>query len=334
VTYPKHVAFDLEHRTTDPPLLVEAAVSYSDAKPSYFLAVGVFDLESGNPVAGSGSSTGTCDPTYAACFIGAKSTSAVEHVGFLLAGYRPTMSMAIIAVLLDETKNLIYTSESDYVFTVTMTATLALRVRLPGSVRVTVDGMTQGEGTVWLNLVPGDHTVSVPEIVQLDNVTRLKFQDWSDGVGQNSRSVSLTHQTLLTAEYVTQYWLNATTSHGKSQGSGWYDDESTAVYSIQSTTVPMENVLCLLGGKWVFQGWYEQGELVTQSRNGTVIMLGAHSIAAHWVPDLAMPAILFGGIAVILCLIVLVRRGNLVLEAQRTPQRRRRKSKARRIRKT
>jgi hypothetical protein len=45
---------------------------------------------------------------------------------------------------------------------------------------VTVDGTGQPKGNVPLNLVPDPHMVSVPEIVQLDNVTRLKFQQWTD----------------------------------------------------------------------------------------------------------------------------------------------------------
>lgn len=335
VSYPKHVSFDLEHGTTDPPLFVEAAVSYSDAKPGYFLAVGVFDLGSGDPVTGSGSAAGPCDSKYAACVIGLTSSSRLKHVQFSLVGYRMTMSMVIVAVLYDQARNLIYDSESDYVFTVTMTYTLALRVRVPGSVPVTVDGVPQPEGSVSLNLVPGDHAVSVPEIVQLDNTTRLKFQHWSDEVQETSRSVPLHHQTLLTAEYVTQYFLNATTLHRNSLGSGWYDEGSAASYSIQSTTVPMENVLGLLGGKWVFEGWYEQGELITKSSSGNVIMLGAHSLIARWAPDYALPIIFFAGLAGVLSLILLgKRRGSLL--GFRGPRRRRRKRSrvARRIRKT
>lgn len=335
VTYPGHVSFDLEHGTTDPPLVVEATISYSDAKPGYFLAVGVFDLSSGDPVLGTGGSAGVCDSKYAACVIGLTSSSGLDQVQFSLVGYRMTMSMAIVAVLYDQTRNLIYESESDYVFTVTLTYTLALRVRVPGSVSVSVDGTAQPAGSVWLNLVPGDHVVSVPEIVMVDNVTRVKFQHWSDGVQETSRSVSLHHQTLLTAEYVTQYLLNATTLHGRSMGIGWYDEGSTASYSIQSTTVPMENVLGLLGGRWVFEDWYEQGELITKSSSGTVMMIGAHALIAHWTADYTLPVVFLGGLAMVSLVLILIRRRFLLkIHKARTGGRKRSRGTRRRTRKS
>lgn len=328
VSYPRNATFDLEGRTTDPPLLVEATVSYSDAKPGYFLAVGVFDLDSGDVVGGTGStSAGPCNSGYARCLIEVKSVSGVEYVQFLLAGYKPSMSMAIIAVLFDETKNLIYNSESDYEFTITMTATLALSVIVPGSVPVTVDGMEQPKGNVRLNLVPGPHTVSVPEIVQLDNVTRLKFQNWSDAINQTSRSVILIYRTSLTAVYVTQYWLDAASPHGNSTGSGWYDEGFSAAFSVQSTTIPMENVLGLLGGKWVFEGWDEEGELFSRSGNGNIVMLGSHSLVALWAPDYTLPLVFVGAIVAVLAIVGVVKRRSSSQTSRETPRSSRRRSR-------
>lgn len=329
VSYPKHATFDLESRTTDPPLLLEATVTYADAKPGYFLALGVFDLDSGDVVGGSGSaSNGACDAGYARCLIDIKSSTGNEFVQFLLAGYKPTMSMAIIAVLYNETKNLIYHSESDYEFTITMTATLGLSVIVPGSVPVTVDGIEQPKGNVRLNLVPGAHTISVPEIVQLDNVTRLKFQHWSDAINQTSRSVSMTYRTLLTAVYVNQYWLDAASTHGNSTGSGWYDEGYSATFAVQSTTLPMENMLGLLGGKWVFEGWYDGGELLTGSSAGNIVMLGPHSLIARWAPDYTLPLVSFAAVAIaVLAMVRVVKRRGSAQATRETPRRSRRRSK-------
>ena len=321
ISYPKRATFDLESRTTDPPLLFEATVSYSDAKPGYFLAVGVFDLDSGDLVGGSGSaSNGVCDSKYARCLIDVKSVSGAEGVQFLLAGYKPTMSMAIVAVLYDETKNLIYNSESDYEFTITMTATLALSVRVPSWVAATVDGIQQPNGNVQLNLVPGTHTVSVPAIVQIENATRVKFERWSDGENQTSRTVSLIHRTTLIANYVTQYFLEASSTHGNSTGTGWYDQGSTATFSVPSA-IPMENVLGLLGGKWVFQGWYENGELVTGSNPGTRVMARPHSLTARWAADLTLPLIIFGIVALVSLAIILTKKRKNSMRAPRKSRR-------------
>lgn len=337
VRYPKRATFDLERRTTDPPLLVEVTVSFSDAKAGYFLAVDVFDLENGDVVGGSGSaSNGACESVYARCLIGIKAFSGVEYVQFLLAGYKPTMSMAIIAALYDEVKSLIYNSESDYEFTINMTATLSLSVIVPGSVAVTVDEITQPAGNVRLNLVPGTHALSLPGIVRLDNVTRLKFQHWSDGKNETDRSVSLIQGTFLTAIYVTQYWLEVASTHGNSTGSGWYDEGSGASFSVQSTTISMENVLGLLGGEWVFEGWYQRGELISPASTGTVAMLGSHFLTARWAPDLTLPLIFLAVAALALLAIVLVvRRRGSARVIRRTPKGRRGGSgAARRLRKT
>jgi len=295
VTYPRHATFDLERRTADPPLLVSATIAYSQAREGYFLVVGVFDLDSGDLVKGSGGvSSGECDAGYARCLADVKSDSGVEVVQFLVAGYKPTMSMAIIAVLFDDSKNMIYDSESDFEFVISMTATLSLSVIAPGDVVVIVDGNPQPNGSTHLNLVPGKHAVSVPEIVQVSNFTRLRFKGWADGNNQTDRTISLTYGTALTAVYVTQYWLNAANAQGcacLSTGNGWYDEATVASFSVESTSLPMDGVLGLIGAKWVLQGWYENGELLTRSKNGTITMLNPHFVTARWAPDFTLPLV-------------------------------------------
>jgi hypothetical protein len=63
----------------------------------------------------------------------------------------------------------------------------------------------------------------------------------------------------------------------------------------------------LLGGKWKFQGWYENGELLTRSINGSIIMRQPHYLIAQWEPDYTLPVLLFT-IAALLALVLYVRR--------------------------
>jgi len=309
VSYPEHALFDLEHRTTEPPLLVKATVSYSDAEPSYFLLVTIFDLESGDAVRGRGS--GAPEPcksstTYASCLIGIGSSSGIEFVEFSIAGFKPTMSLAIIAVLLDGTGSMIYESESDYEFAITMTSSLVLSIRVPSTVSVSVDGVPQREGNVWLNLIPGFHKISIPDTAQLDNVTRLKFERWSDGVDETNRTIQLGQGTMLAAIYAMQYLFRATSSEGNVTETGWYDEGSNATFSVPSTTMPMNGVVGLLGGEWKFQGWYENGELQTNSINGSIIMRQPHSLIARWEPGYTLPVLVFT-IAVLTLIIASMR---------------------------
>lgn len=296
VSYPKHALFDLEHRTTDPPLLVKTTVSYSDAKAGDALSVGVFDLDSGNTARGTGrAAPESCNSItgYAICLMGIRTPSAIEFVEFLLVGFKPTMSFAIIAVLFNATGSMIYESESDYEFAITMTSSLALNVRVPSILSVSVDGVPQPEGNVWLNLIPGFHKISIPDTAQLDNVTRLRFERWSDGVDETNRTIQLDHGTTLAAIYTTQYLLRTTSSEGSATGTDWYDEGSNATFSVPSTMMPMNGIMGLLGGEWKFQGWFENGELQTTSTNGSIIMRQPHSLIARWEPDYMLPVLVF-----------------------------------------
>jgi hypothetical protein len=70
----------------------------------------------------------------------------------------------------------------------------------------------------------------------------------------------------------------------------------------------MEELLGLLGGKWVFEGLYEKGKLITASNTGTMVMLGSHHLTARWAPDFTLPLIFFAAAALALLAIVLAAR--------------------------
>jgi hypothetical protein len=326
VSYPAHAKFDLEKRTTDPPLLVKATVSYSDAKLGYFLSVSIFDLDSGDPVKGGG----TASPArcylvggYASCLMNLRSSSGTEHVELNIAGFKPTMSLAIIAVLFNATGSMIYASESDYEFAIVMTSSLALSIRVPSMVSVQVDGALQPEGNVHLNLIPGPHTISLPATAQLNDTTRLKFEGWSDGVSEPNRTISISHGITLTAIYATQYLLAATSSQGNTTGSGWYNEGFDAMFSVPSTAIPMNGIMGLLGGKWKFQGWYENGKLVTASTGASINMSSSHSLTARWQPDYSLPTLFFTILALAVVLVYGHRNFEAVSSKSRHTHRRR-----------
>ena len=302
--------FDLETRTTDPPLLVTATVSYSGAKPGFILTVSIFDLDSGGLVSGSGMAPSRpCDLQYALCSGGVSSPSGSENVRFLIAGFKQTMSLAIIAIFYDNSGSLVYDSESDYEFVITMASAFVLGIQVPYIVPVSVDGVSQPKGNAWLYLSPGVHSISVPDTVQVDNVTRMKFERWSDGVNETARTIYLNKQTTLAADYVLQYFLAVTDRQGNVTGAGWYNDGSNAIFSVPSTTMPMNGLMGLLGGKWKFEGWYENGEILTASTAGSMLMLRSHSVTSDWEEDYELPAIIL--IAIGLAVIIALTRRNL-----------------------
>jgi hypothetical protein len=180
-------------------------------------------------------------------------------------------------------------------FTVAVIApkdTATLNLNLPPAVLATVDGTRQQNATTKFSLKFGNHTVLVPNLVEFNNSTRLTFTGWKDGERNSNRTLDIRADTTLTARYVKQYQLIL--SSNLSNSSGWYDEGTTATYSVPSTE-PMDGLLGLLGGKWVFQGWYENNtQLVTRAFVGTIPMNTPHHLTARWKGDYTQPSALLG----------------------------------------
>ena len=323
VTYTHTALYDIDTATTNPLLVLNATVSYSEAKTGYYLAVGVFDLDNGNLVNGLGSSTPqSCTTTtqFAGCIIPLVNPVGSERVQFLLSHPKGIWNLALVAGILDSQQNVIFNSFTDYTFTMIVHTALTLQVDVPNGVAVSVDGVNGTGGSVELVLAAGNHSVKVPTIVQVDENTRIVFTDWSDGSADANRSVALNHDIVLQANYVTQYRLQVI-SPVRLGGEGWYDTGSTVNLSIPSQIAPMNGLLGILGGKWVFQGWTEDGHVVSGSTIEQVTMNSPHVIGVTWTGDYALPLAFMGTLAILLALGVLYSKRR---PRKRKHQRRRR----------
>jgi hypothetical protein len=328
VEYPKNSVFDIEQRTADPPLIVKATVTYSDARAGYVLGTGIFDLTTGNLVAGTSSASprpcASEQAEYAGCVVQLTETSGIEHTTFSLSQPQPIMNLALVAGFFDTNRKEVQSSLSDFEFTIRLTTALALQMNLPSNVEVTVDNSVQSNGSVRLKLVVGTHHLSVPDTVQIDNETRLKFKEWSDGGTQPNRTVLLNHDVTLTANYTTQYLLAIESAPVNATGTGWYDQGTLASFSVPSLREPMPSVLGILGGLWRFQGWYENGEMLSAARDGSITMNGAHTLMAHWYRDYALPLTIIG----LICAAV-ASLATVGLRNRRKTRRKRRRARAR-----
>ena len=84
----------------------------------------------------------------------------------------------------------------------------------------------------------------------------------------------------------------------------------------------MAKVLGLLGGKWVFEGWHEDGELLRGSTAGTIVMQGPHFLIARWASDYILPLVFFAALAVaVLAIIVVVKPKVSAPTTRKTPRR-------------
>lgn len=302
VEYPKSALFNIDTQTADPSLVVTATITFLDAKPGYFLEVGLFTL--GRDEFAGGSAKAYPDRCLsggglAGCLIPIGVSQGAEDLEFNLVHPHRTWDLALVAGLLNQSGSMIYDSFSDYEFTIRVYTGLTLTVLVPESVTVNVDGANQSLGNIRLSLIAGPHNVSVPEIVAVNENTRLQFKGWSDGEGEPNRTVVLNRDVDLRADYVTQYWLLIASPQVNSTGAGWYDNDSTARFSVPSSQQPMSGWLGMLGGRWRFQGWYENQTLLTPFQNGTLTMNAPHAISARWDADYFLPAIIATSVGII-----------------------------------
>jgi uncharacterized repeat protein (TIGR02543 family) len=175
-----------------------------------------------------------------------------------------------------------------------------LTLDLPNQVKGTVDKKYFISGSSQVPLPPGLHTIILPPDVTIDEKSRLRFDHWSDGSKSPNRTITLKSETTLKANYVTQYLL-AIDSVIPLKASGWYDKGSTFSVSAPASS-PIIAELWIVGGQWVFDGWYKDGAYLTNSRSSSITMDGPHSLQAHWHRDYTIPL----GILILLGLVVLV----------------------------
>lgn len=288
---------------------VTFTVSYTKGYNGDWLGIAIFDNDAtdyarGNAVASPtdcDSNAGTEYSNSAICGISTLKDSASIDVTFdLRFDTVKSYSLQAAAVLLDSGINLIDASWSRKNFTISVTDKFAVQVITPISIPLTIDGVPQGLASSYLEMVyPGSHIISVPEMVNVSSGKRLRFDHWSDGSTSSTNTVHVEDDTNYTVSYVTQYKLVLITPRGAATGADWYDEGATAEFSVPSS-ISMSGILGTLGGKYDFQGWYENKTLVSSSNNGSLKMTGQHSLTASWAPNYATPITILGIVVVTL----------------------------------
>jgi hypothetical protein len=166
------------------------------------------------------------------------------------------------------------------------------------------------DGSGWYT--PGEVVpITAPSEVEATKDSRAVFRGWSgDYMGGDPKiSVMMDKPKRIVAEYVTQYLLTVNSPLGSPQGSGWYDDGSSATFSVASP-VSVEGLMGMLGGKYTFDHW--RGDSTATTAAVSVTMDGPKTVNAEWRTDNTMPYAMIGalvGIIVIIALaLVLVMR--------------------------
>ena len=203
--------------------------------------------------------------------------------------------------------------------------TLTLKLPDVAVAVVQIDDQTYDtiNGTVSATIPGGDHTISVPELLPVNDYTQLKFDKWSDGVIGYERQIDLTGNLTLEAEYITQYQVVASVVLGSEQqgtlNQEWYDAGSTQSFDIAylPAVSPMQGILGFWGAEWRFRGWYDNGQFLTSSRNVTITINGPHNLVATWTPDYTTPILIIGGLS---GTILAVAGGLIILRRRPLPK--------------
>lgn len=132
-------------------------------------------------------------------------------------------------------------------------------------------------------------TLKVDKIVQGATGTRYVFLYWTvDDVRYDTEAPTIRldrRQITATAQFKVQYELAVKSEFGTPQGSGWYDEGSTATFLVTSPA----NL-----GIHVFERW--AGDSISTSPKSTVIMNSPKSVVAIWRIDYAVLAVMILGV--------------------------------------
>ncbi|MEM2617253.1 MAG: Ig domain-containing protein [Thermofilaceae archaeon] len=96
--------------------------------------------------------------------------------------------------------------------------------------------------------------------------------------------------------------LDVESPYGKTEGSGWYLINQTAVFSVTPTKVEMSGILGTLGGYYEFTGW--SGDTTSTSPSSKIVMDGNKKVVAQFKPNYTMPLLILAGVAIAALLII------------------------------
>jgi len=218
------------------------------------------------------------------------SSSGTEHLTFVLqlSTEVHTYNFGAAAGVATLSGTAITSAMSAQYFTIQTGSQVQLTVKAPSQASIMIDGLPVGMGIVSVQVSTGSNTVSVPEIITINNVTRLKFQHWEDGSTDPNRTVDVQSGMTVQATYATQCALVLTSPSVNATGAGWYDQGSTAAISAPSS-LPVEGFMGVLGARQQFKGWFENDQLVLASSSGSIKMDAGHVLTPQWTIDYTTP---------------------------------------------
>jgi hypothetical protein len=192
--------------------------------------------------------------------------------------------------------------------TVTDLTTLTVQTSIPGA-SFSFDGTsyaTNSSGLIEIETVSGQHLVEAQPFIYLSNTTRLRFVSWEDLTNLTAREISLNGDKTIALSYVQEYFIEVNSTYGQTDGSGWYDANSTASAVIQP---PMLASPPLIFSHWVPYGNQSQVRLLLSVTAPGVIsaVWDTVNVAPQFAQILLDPTLILSILAFIILLMLNVK---------------------------
>jgi len=143
----------------------------------------------------------------------------------------------------------------------------------PSGLNFTVDGIAYSGSQVFSWTQGSSHDISVTSPQSGGTGTRYIYSSWSDGGAQShSYTVGSSDETV-TANFTTQYYLTVTSSYGSPTGSGWYNQEVSADFSVTSPDIQGDT-------RYVFLNW--SGDCSSSNPFESLLMDEPKTVTANW----------------------------------------------------
>lgn len=156
--------------------------------------------------------------------------------------------------------------------------TLSAEVQCYLSIRTEPLNITTISGEGWYDFGTSITTGTAEDVIASATGTRYVFLEWIvDSVSQFGNPISIDMNTshIAVAKYKTQYYLTVRSEYGSPQGGGWYDDRSTATFSVSSPVG--------IGIQQFFTGW--TGDSTANTTTATIVVDGPKTVSANWRTD-------------------------------------------------
>lgn len=139
---------------------------------------------------------------------------------------------------------------------------------------------------------------ATPTIVNHGNGTRRIFLGWKGDVDSSATSgtVLMNSPKTINVIWKKMYYLAVNSTYGTANGTGWYDSDAEAKFSVSPTTVQAPGILGIFGGQMEFKGW--QGDSNPTAASGTIIINGPKSVTAVWNANFVQSYVILGVILV------------------------------------